>query len=52
MSSKYNYFTCKEQHNNSTNHFTKYLKIAKYISFFFNVAALLVFANETVKVLQ
>ena len=47
-----NYFACKEQHNNSTKHCTKCLKIAKYDFHVLNTVALLVFASETVKVVQ
>ena len=42
----------KEQHNNSTNHYTKYLKIAKYDFHVLNAVAFLVFASRTVKVVQ
>ena len=38
--------------HNSTNHSTKYLKIAKYDFHVLNAVALLVFASETVKVVQ
>ena len=46
------YFAFKEQHNNSTDHSTKCLKIAKYDFHVLNAVALLVFASETVKVVQ
>ena len=52
MSSKENYFACKEQHKNSKNHSTKYVKIAEYDFHVLNAVALLVFASETVKVVQ
>ena len=52
MSSKKKCFACKEQHNNSTNHSTKYLKIAKYDVYVLYAVTLLVFASETVKIVQ
>ena len=45
-------FSCKEQHKSSKNRSTKYVKIAEYDFHVLNAIALLVFASETVKVVQ